>query len=110
MELSEQMRLCIRDCQECAARCLEALAEGLDHGSAHTEAGHIQLLLDCAAFCQLSADFMARRSAFHQRVCGLCEDVCVRCAESCERFGEDVSMRVCTEYCRRCATSLAGLF
>lgn len=106
---SEELQLCIRDCQECDRACSVCLAHCLEHGGRHAEAAHIRLLMDCAAICRQSADFMARGSSFHRRLCDLCEDVCVACAESCARLADDATMAECAAYCRRCAESLAGM-
>ena len=78
----------------------------------HVEAAHLRLLLDCAEICQTSADFMLRGSELHGQVCGVCADVCDRCAQSCAQFGDDQQMQACAEECRKCAEScrkMAGM-
>lgn len=107
--LSEAMQLCIRDCQASDLACSACLAHCLEQGGPYAQAAHVRLLIDCAAMCRLSADFMARGSSFHQRQCSLCEDVCVACAESCEGMPDDPVMAECAALCRRCADSLAGV-
>jgi len=74
-------------------------------GGEHAEAGHIRLLLDCAEICQTSANFMLRMSELHGQTCDVCADVCGRCAEDCERFGDDQMMQQCAAACRSCAES-----
>lgn len=104
--MHQQMRECIQNCQECHAICTETAQHCLQMGGKHAEAAHIRLLLDCAQICQTSADFMLRGSSHHPTTCGACEEVCLACAEDCERIGhDDAKMNKCAEICRRCAES-----
>jgi hypothetical protein len=48
---------------------------------------------------------MLRGSDLHVLTCGVCAEVCMRCAEACERMGDDETMKRCAEVCRRCAES-----
>lgn len=102
---STEMRRCIDNCEDCHGICLETAMYCLRMGGPHAAPDHIRLLLDCAAACRTSADFMLRGSEFHGRVCAVCADVCERCAADCERFGGDEQMKACAEVCRRCAQS-----
>jgi hypothetical protein len=56
---------------------------------------------------------MMRVSEFHPRSCGLCAELCVACADSCQRVDpHDRTMSHRVEICRRCADScrrMAGL-
>jgi hypothetical protein len=63
-------------------------------------ANHVRLLLDCAAICQASADFMASDSNLQGRFCGVCAEICPRCAQEYERFESDVQMMACVNACR----------
>jgi len=99
------MQECIANCQHCHSICLAGSAACLQQGGPHAQAAHIALLLDCAASCQSSADFMLRGSVFHAQVCGVCAAVCERCAESCAQLDDDPQMQACAEACRRCAES-----
>jgi hypothetical protein len=111
--MTDIMQACISNCIACHRICIETLAHCLQMGGAHAETGHIQLLLDCAAICQLSEDFMLRTSEFHAQVCGVCAEVCERCAESCHAIrgtdtadgNADALMLSCAEVCERCAES-----
>jgi hypothetical protein len=104
-QMNGAMEQCIRDCLDCHRVCLETVTYCLQQGGRHTEAAHIRLLLDCAEICQTSANFMIRGSDLHGRTCAVCAEVCRRCAEACEGFGDDRQMRRCAEACRRCAES-----
>lgn len=103
--ISEEMRRCIDECQSCREVCLETVSHCLKLGGKHAESGHITTLLDCAGICTTSAEFMLRGSEQHGAVCGVCAEVCDRCAASCEAIGEDEMMARCAEECRRCAES-----
>ena len=58
-----------------------------------------------AEICQTSANFMLRGPELHSRTCGVCAEICERCASDGERFGDDAHMPACAEACRRCADS-----
>lgn len=106
MNHNQQMQECIENCQQCHAICTETAQHCLEMGGKHAEVAHIRLLLDCAQICQTSADFMLRGSSHHRSTCGICAEVCLACAEECERIGQDDSMmKECAEICRRCAES-----
>ncbi len=105
-DYSEQMLVCIQNCQDCHRACLQTLAYCLRQGGRHAEPDHLRLLMDCADICLTSAAFMIRGSDLHGRTCGVCAEVCERCAEECERLAEgDEMMTRCAEVCRRCAES-----
>ena len=82
--LGTEMEQCIKLCEECYHTCIETITYCLQQGGKHAEAAHIGLLLDCAAICHTSTDFMLRSSPLHGRICA---DACWRCAESCRRMG-----------------------
>jgi hypothetical protein len=109
MEMSQQisnhMRRCIQECQNCHSVCLETVRYCLQMGGEHASPNHIGLLLDCAEICQTSANFMLRMSDFHTRTCAVCAEVCERCAQDCARFDNDSVMQQCAETCRSCAQS-----
>jgi len=85
---------------------METLDHCLQMGGRHAEAGHIRKLMDCAEICNSAASFMLRGSDEHAKTCAVCAEICIHCAESCERIaGDDATMKKCAEMCRRCATS-----
>ena len=104
-QISAEMRRCIEDCSDCHNICVETAAHCLELGGKHAEAAHVRLLLDCAEICLTSANYMLRGSELHVRTCAVCAEVCDRCADSCEKFGDDALMKQCAEICRRCAES-----
>jgi hypothetical protein len=101
--LSDAMKRCVEDCQQCSAECLEtAMHHCLESGGRHTEPEHFRLMINCAELCRTAASFMLSRSEYHERLCALCAELCEACAASCEEIG---GMEHCVELCRRCAAS-----
>ncbi len=95
---------CIQDCLDCHRACQEMVL------SLHAEgrqgaANHERLLLNCAAICQASADYMAGNSVLQGRFCGACAEICLHYAQECERFEGDVHMKTVAKACRRCGES-----
>lgn len=99
------MQQCIQNCVECHRVCIETIGHCLGKGGRHATATHIGLLADCANICQTAAEFMMRRSDLHVAVCGVCADVCDRCAHECDGLKDDERMDVCAAICRQCAGS-----
>lgn len=88
----------------CSAICSKTISHCLDIGGEHASKEHINLLMDCAMICELTANFAIRGSTSHQAVSQLCADICTRCADSCEQLGKDnEEMQHCADACRRCA-------
>lgn len=105
-QMNDDMQRCIRLCRDCHARCIELLDHCVTLGGRHVAPAHIRLLMDCAQLCTVTADFMARASALHDRTCTLCAEACRRCAESCAQLaGSDQLLKQCAELCRHCAES-----
>jgi hypothetical protein len=99
---------CIDRCETCHDACLEVVNYGLVQGGRLATSAHIRLLLDCADACRLNADFMLRGSDFHVMSCALSAGLAERCAEDCERFGDDV-LDECAKACRKCAESCRAM-
>ncbi len=95
---------CIENCVNCHRICLEVTALHF-RGEAPKSMPEatVRLLIDCAEICRTSADFMIRGSELHPHTCRACAVVCHRCAEACDRMGDDPHMAACVEACRRCA-------
>lgn len=100
---SGQIEDCMRKLQHCHKTCLGmAMTHCLEMGGEHARPQHIRLMLDCAQICAATADFLARKSQFHTRLCALCADICDTCGADCQKIGD---MRPCVEACRACATA-----
>ncbi len=102
-QVNEEMKQCIQNCLDCHSVCLNTLTYCLQQGGMHSELPHIRLMLDCAEICQTSANFMLRGSEMHIRTCAICTEICLKCAEDCDRMSEDEQMKACAQMCRTCA-------
>src|SRR5206468_6305763 len=47
-DYSEQMLVCIQNCQDCHRACLQTLTYCMKQGGRHAEPEHLRLLMDCA--------------------------------------------------------------
>jgi hypothetical protein len=98
---SQQVHACMDAIARCHTTCLSmVMTHCFELGGEHTRPQHIRLMLDCATICSATADLLAHKSQFHNRVCALCADVCDVCAADCERLGQ---MEDCVTTCRHCA-------
>jgi hypothetical protein len=102
---SEDLKRGIQDALEGYRACMEALNFCLQKGGKYIEPKYIRLLTDCAELCQVNADFMMRGSEMYSHTNYACGDVCERCAEACERMGDDPVLKACADACRRCCES-----
>jgi hypothetical protein len=103
--IDEAMHDCITNCSDCHDICMATVQHCLQQGGKHAAADLIRALLDCAAACDLSRDFMLRASPLHELYCRGCAHACGSCASACERVQDDPVMRECAEACRRCMES-----
>ena len=60
LHVPDTMKRCIDACTSCHQICMDTVMFCLQKGGEHARPEHIQLLLDCAGICQLSAEFMLR--------------------------------------------------
>src|SRR5690606_14546450 len=97
------LQRCIEACEDCHRICEETVPHCLQLGGATAEEPTVGVLLDCATFCQTTADFVLRGSEMRGRMCAMCAEVCQRCSDVCENFAEDQQLSICGEMCRRCA-------
>ncbi len=81
----------------------------LKKGGEHAAPAHIQLLLDCAEICKLTATFMARDSEYVAQLSELCAEICDACADSCEEIASEGPMRKCIVTCRQAARSCVAM-
>lgn len=103
--MEETMQQCIENCTECHNICVETLEYCISMGGNHVQAAHLKSLMDCADTCTMSANLMLRNSTLHPQMCGVCATACERCAERCEQFSGNATMKECADICRRCAQS-----
>ncbi len=105
--MSQSMQSCIDACTKCYQTCLRsAMTQCLEAGGEQVERKHFGLMLNCAQVCQTSVDLQLSNSAFSQKYCALCAEVCEACATSCAAIKE---MGECETVCRACAASCQAM-
>jgi hypothetical protein len=98
----------LRDCDEACGHCEAACQKAFRHCINQASAGKLnharmaQTVADCAAFCSLSAELIARHSAFMALSCQACGQACSRCARECESFANDPAIKACMAACQKC--------
>jgi hypothetical protein len=100
-------KTCGDTCGDCAKACNKAFHHCLTQ-AAQAKGAHArmaQTLADCAAFCALSAQMLARSSTLAMFSCAACADACKRCAQECATFDADLEMKSCQQDCLRCEES-----
>jgi len=108
-DYSEQMLVCIQNCQDCHRACLQTLTYCMKQGGRHARPDHLRLLMDCADICLTSAAFMIRASDLHTHTCAACAVVCQRCADDCAEMSDDLRMKALADTCQHCAESCRAM-
>ena len=98
------MRDCDEACGHCEAACQKAFHHCINQAASGkpNHAKMAQTTADCAAFCSLSAELIARESAFMVLSCQACAQACSQCAGECESFANDPLMKACMTACQKC--------
>ncbi|MBF0297818.1 MAG: four-helix bundle copper-binding protein [Oligoflexia bacterium] len=105
LDLDLDLKKCIDDCILCNNKCKSTLIYCTGKGGQHIERNHILGLIECAEICSASSIFMLTNNQKWKELCSICEDICMKCALSCEEFKDDQEMQKCAEACRKCSTS-----
>ena len=87
---------CAAECSHCATACLE-------EQDVKMLARCIKLDIDCAEICRLASSFIARGSEHAEHLLSECAEICMACAEECEKHAHMDHCRKCAEACRHCA-------
>jgi hypothetical protein len=105
------LKECAEACGHCEAACNEAFHHCVTQAAAgKTEhAKMAQMVIDCAAFCTLSAAMIARHSALMVESCRACAEACRRCAAECSSSGSDEHMKNCIAACKSCEESCRNM-
>lgn len=102
---SKAIKECIDLCSNTYKLCVSAVTYCIKKGGKYADPKHIQLLQDCARICGISANFMIRGSEYHSLTCAACAKISSVCADSCENFKKDDTMKACAKACRKSAES-----
>jgi hypothetical protein len=97
------MEECITACFSCAIACEQCATECLKEEDVKMLSLCIRLDRECALVCQATASLMSMGGSHPHLLCGVCEEICLRCAEECERHSDMEHCKRCAEECRRCA-------
>ena len=103
--MTARLEQCVDNCQEVHRLCLSLVTSQIQNGSVNAEPDSLNRLIDCAEICQTTGSFVSRNSELHPTVRRACADICLRCADYCERFQDDERAQICAAACRRCAES-----
>jgi len=105
----------LKECDEACGHCEAACQIAFHHCITQASSGKLsharmaQTVADCAAFCSLSAELIARQSAFMALSCHACAQACARCAQECESFANDPLMKSCMASCQKCEESCRNM-
>jgi hypothetical protein len=94
---------CKRECDEAFHHCATAVAEGKKE---YAKALH--LVADCAAFCDLAATLMARRSSLMIHACEACAAACQACGALCDQY-QMPKLKDCARACHDCEASCRAM-
>src|SRR5262245_16753822 len=105
------MKTCFDICAECAEACNKAFHHCLAQAAAGKapHARTAQIAADCAAFCDLSAQLIARQSVLMAVSCRGCADACRICGSECGTFDTDLVLKMCVDACKRCEESCRNM-
>ena len=87
---------CVSECNHCASACLEEKDMKLMKDC-------ILLDLDCSSVCEVTAEMIARDSAYAMHLLKVCGDICNACATECEKHAHLAHCKLCADVCRVCA-------
>ena len=90
---------CAKICDEAANHCLDELRKGGKHAEAHAKTH--EAVMDCQAFCVLTATLMARKSPMAKYAHQGAVAACRKCAVACEACHNGI-MKECAILCRVC--------
>ena len=94
-ELISALNKCTGACNYCTTACLE-------EEDVKMMTACIKLDIDCAAICNLTANFIARGSVHGRHLLKECAEICNQCAAECEKHTKMQHCVSCAEACRAC--------
>ena len=103
----EQNKQLLETLNNCAAACNACIDACLHEKDVTMMATCIQLDMDCAAICTLTASFVARGSVHAPHLFKECAEICNACAAECEKHMANGMERckICAIACRACAAA-----
>jgi Domain of Unknown Function (DUF326) len=107
---SAMLKECAEACGHCEATCNATFHHCVTQAAAGKaeHAKMAQMVIDCAAFCTLSAAMIARHSSLMVESCRACAEACRKCAEECSSSADEM-MKACVAACKRCEESCRNM-
>jgi hypothetical protein len=99
---------CIEACSQCEIACEQCATGCMKEPNANEMIACIRLDLECAAICRAAVQIMNLESNHANSVCQVCADICIACAEECEKH-EHEHCRHCAKMCRECAAECLSM-
>jgi hypothetical protein len=95
-KMIDELYYCAAQCTRCYDACkMEKDKEKLEKCIMFDE--------DCADICRLTGQLFERNSENTDIFLRLCAEMCVKCAEECEKHSDMEHCKKCAEVCRKCA-------
>lgn len=91
-----------RTIQHCAGTCDHMITHLLHHEDTNMRRKQLELLIDCAKICHLTASLVASESHMSRMMAHVCAHICELCANECAKFPDQHSQH-CAQVCRHCA-------
>lgn len=93
---------------ECATACELCHTACLKERDVSVLVVCILLDMECVTMCKATARLLQLGSDHANAACQLCADICIACAEECEKH-EHEHCRQCAIACRECAEQCMGV-
>lgn len=100
---------CQENCENCYRVCLQTVVYAMQQHDRPFHESHLRLLMDCADICRTCANFLIRGSELRDCICRACAKICEHSAEFCGERRDDPQMRLCEQVCLRCSESCAQM-
>jgi hypothetical protein len=95
------------DARRCKEVCLHSAEILLGRSSdGKSFAGLIRTLEDCAQINQLAENYLLRGSQQVGIACTTASEICLACAQQCERYSQDSVLSECAQTCRKTMENL----
>lgn len=95
---------CVKPCWDCAFECLACMKHAREHKKMEDIAKQCEV---CHHACLICYHAVGSKNVRAWEICELCEKVCLDCAASCDKGGDDEHMKKCAKACRDCAKACA---
>lgn len=96
----------VASCMACHEACGTAAFGLAREAAARAEARDLRLIAACGEVCRSSAELILTGAGLRHEACGVCADLCHRCAEAAMRIG---GLDPLVEACRRCESDCLRL-